>query len=49
MWCNCKINNDDLYIYPKKQFKVIDNIIKTNFDHRIAMSFAVMGSAYIQI
>ena len=42
---NCKINNDDLYIYPEKQFKVIDNIIKTNFDHRIAMSFAVMGSA----
>ena len=42
---NCKINDDDLFIYPEKQFKVNDNRIETNFDHRIAMSFAVMGSA----
>ena len=40
----CKIKNDDLYIDPLKKSGVKDKFIKTNFDHRIAMSFAVMGS-----
>ena len=40
----CKIKNDDLYIDPLKKSDVKDKFIKTNFDHRIAMSFAVMGS-----
>ncbi len=42
--CYCKIINDDLYIDPTKKSKIKNNIIKTNFDHRIAMAFAVMGS-----
>lgn len=42
--CDCKISNDDLYIYPSKDYKILDCDIKTDFDHRIAMSFAVMGS-----
>jgi len=42
---NCKIVNDDLFIYPGKKFNVIQKKIQTNFDHRIAMSFAIMGSA----
>ena len=41
---SCKIINDDLYIDPTKKNKVKNNKIKTNFDHRIAMAFAVMGS-----
>ena len=42
--CYCKIINDDLYIDPTKQTRIKNKKIKTNFDHRIAMSFAVMGS-----
>ncbi len=41
---DCKIQNDDLYINPRKNYKVVNNEIITNFDHRIAMAFAVMGS-----
>jgi len=41
---NCKIDNDDLYIFPSKEYQIKNNEIKTNFDHRIAMAFAVMGS-----
>ncbi len=40
----CKITDDDLYIDPNKKSKIQNNKIKTNFDHRIAMAFAVMGS-----
>ena len=40
----CKVNNDELFIDPTKNISVKNNIIKTNFDHRIAMSFAIMGS-----
>ena len=36
--------NDDLYIYPSKSYQIRNNIIKTDFDHRIAMAFAVMGT-----
>ena len=41
---NCKSENDDLFIYPSKEYQVKNNIIKTDFDHRIAMSFCVMGT-----
>ncbi len=39
----CKINGDDLYIDPSKKINPKKNQIKTNNDHRIAMSFAIMG------
>ena len=39
----CEIINDDLYIDPRKK-NTINNKIRTDFDHRIAMAFAVMGS-----
>ena len=42
--CDCKVINEDLYINPSKKYNIFDNDIKTDFDHRIAMSFAVMGS-----
>ena len=41
---NCEVKKDDLFIYPSKSYKIRNNKIKTNFDHRIAMSFAIMGS-----
>ena len=40
----CKVENDNLYIQPSKNYKVKQNIINTDFDHRIAMSFCVMGT-----
>jgi len=42
--CYCQVINDDLYIKPSRNYKILDNIIRTDFDHRIAMSFAVMGT-----
>ncbi len=41
---NCNVIDDDLYIYPTKEYKLLDNIIDTEYDHRIAMAFTVMGS-----
>ena len=41
---DCKIINDDLYINPSKKYDVKNNIIRTDFDHRIAMAFSVMGT-----
>ena len=41
---NCKIIGDDLHINPINNFEPKNDIIKTNFDHRIAMSFAIMGT-----
>ena len=41
---DCKAENDNLYINPSKKYKIKKNIIKTNFDHRIAMAFCVMGT-----
>ncbi len=38
------IINDDIHIFPSKKFNVIKNNIQTNYDHRIAMAFAIMGS-----
>ncbi len=40
----CKTENDDLYIYPSESYQIRNNIIQTDFDHRIAMAFAVMGT-----
>ena len=40
----CKIENDDLHIFPDKNFEIKNKRIKTEFDHRIAMAFAVMGT-----
>ena len=42
--CECEVINDDLLIKPSKNYMPIDRSIRTDFDHRIAMSFAVMGS-----
>ncbi len=42
--CDCKVINDDLIIRPSETYTPKNNIIRTDFDHRIAMSFAVMGS-----
>ena len=42
--CYSKIVNDDLYIVPSKNSEVKNPNIRTDFDHRIAMSFAVLGS-----
>ena len=42
--CDCQVINDDLIIKPSEKYIPINNIIRTDFDHRIAMSFAVMGS-----
>jgi len=41
---DCKVENDNLYIYPSENYKVKNNIIRTDFDHRIAMSFCIMGT-----
>ena len=40
----CKIENDDLHIFPSKNFDIKNKNIKTDYDHRIAMAFAVMGT-----
>ncbi len=41
---NCKAEDDSLYIFPSKEYEIRSNIIQTDFDHRIAMAFAVMGT-----
>ncbi len=40
----CKSENDDLTINPSKNYNIINNNIQTDFDHRIAMSFCIMGT-----
>ena len=42
--CYCEIKGDDLFINPLNKTEVNQLNIKTDFDHRIAMAFAVMGS-----
>jgi 3-phosphoshikimate 1-carboxyvinyltransferase len=42
--CDCEVINDDLIIKPSEEYNPKNNKIRTDFDHRIAMSFAVMGS-----
>ncbi len=41
---NSLINENDLIIDPSNYYKINNHKIVTNFDHRIAMSFAIMGS-----
>ena len=41
---NCRTENDNLIINPSKNYDIKSNIIQTDFDHRIAMAFAVMGT-----
>ena len=40
----CKVKEDDLYIFPNKEYAIKDSKIITKFDHRIAMAFSVMGT-----
>ena len=42
--CNCKIENDNLFINHIEKLNINNQNIQTDFDHRIAMSFLVMGS-----
>ena len=42
--CYSEIQNNDLFINPDKNTEILDKEIRTDFDHRIAMSFAVLGS-----
>lgn len=41
---NCRVKDSDLFIFPSKKYEIKDNIIQTDFDHRIAMAFAIMGT-----
>ena len=41
---NCKSENDNLFIFPDKGYQIKDNLIETDFDHRIAMAFCIMGT-----
>ena len=40
----CKSENNDLFIYPSKKYEIKKNLIQTDFDHRIAMAFCIMGT-----
>lgn len=42
--CKCEVINDDLFINPSKTYELRNFNIRTDYDHRIAMSFAIMGS-----
>ena len=42
--CDCEVIDDDLIIRPSEEYIPKNNKIRTDFDHRIAMSFAVMGT-----
>ncbi len=42
--CDCQVIDDDLIITPSETYTPKNNIIRTDFDHRIAMAFAVTGS-----
>ena len=41
---NCKIVDDDLFINPLNKTVVKNKEIITNFDHRIAMAFTILGT-----
>ena len=41
---NCKSENDDLFIFPSEEYQIKKNLIQTDFDHRIAMAFCIMGT-----
>ncbi len=40
----CKTEGDNLFIYPSEKYEIKNNNIQTEFDHRIAMAFCVMGT-----
>jgi len=40
----CDVLNDNLFIDPRTKNTIENNKIRTDFDHRIAMAFAIMGS-----
>ena len=40
----CEVREDDLFIYHSSKYKINNEKITTNYDHRIAMAFAVLGS-----
>ena len=42
--CHSNIKGNNLFINPAKNKEIVNPEIKTDFDHRIAMSFAVLGS-----
>ncbi len=42
--CECEVINDDLFIKPSKNYNILNNKIRTDYDHRIAMAFSIMGS-----
>jgi len=39
----CKVSGDDLFINPQQKYHVKNCQIRTDFDHRIAMSFSIMA------
>tara|TARA_B100000963_G_scaffold214061_1_gene186668 strand:- start:431 stop:1366 length:936 start_codon:yes stop_codon:yes gene_type:complete len=41
---DCKSEKDDLFIFPSKKYRIKNNLIQTDFDHRIAMAFCIMGT-----
>ena len=41
---SCEVKDEDLYIYPNKEYIIKDSNIITKFDHRIAMAFSIMGT-----
>ena len=45
--CDCEVINDDLLIKPSKIYNVVNNKVRTDFDHRIAMS-AIIASCSAQ-
>ena len=42
--CDSEIKDNDLFINPDRNKEILNPEIRTDFDHRIAMSFAVLGS-----
>ncbi len=40
----CKSKEDNLSIFPSRKYKIKKNLIRTDFDHRIAMAFCIMGT-----
>ena len=41
---SCEVKDEELYIYPNKEYTIKDSNIITKFDHRIAMAFSIMGT-----
>ena len=40
----CKVVDNDLYINPSSDYIINNSIIRTDYDHRIAMAFSVMAT-----